>query len=183
MPNSVLSPLQSAYNSFATTFDTAYAKYKTAEEKVVGSIKQAFPEKYRPLCERIGRAIPETLATAALVTGQLRPFAYIYGTIRFIWIALPVGKAFVDGKLDKETMAAALNQTKERLQETMTRFSPAILATFAINSVAHVALSVVRLRPGYLFEAALHAIIARLAMNDLPNLKAFQSKDIPAPAK
>lgn len=164
---SLFAPVQSAYDTFSAFVDNAYTNFKTeVEDTLVQSAKNYIPVAYQPLAERIGRAIPETIFMASMITGKLKICAYAYGAARFMWIMLPLGKAFVHGQLDKEPMTEALEGAKQRLTETVKRFSPAILLSCSVNTVCSTILGFAALKPSLFADAFVNGVIARLAYRD-----------------
>lgn len=166
MSSSLFAPVQSAFNTCSGYIESAYTAYKEYEDIAVRSITQATPSDYRPLVDKVCRALPEAIFAATLVSNKLKLLAYAYGTARIVWISLPVLKTLVEGKIDKDPMTQSINDSKARLQETLKLFSPAIFVVFSVHS-AVCAAGIVTGRVAPLFTASLSALVARLGYNEM----------------
>lgn len=169
-----LKTFEQAYETAVEYAGHAQRLYTQAENQLVVFAKDVLPAETHRVAEKVARAVPETLFTVSMITGQLKLAASAFGIGRLIWAAAPVVESVFNGDFDGEPMQQALNRSIERIQAVYEKFRPAIFVACAVSAVAATALGVLSLSPTLTATGAFMGVLSYMAYEGMQEKPAAQ---------
>jgi len=167
LPAGIQDSLKQACDTCSEYFGKAQEAYVAVEKALVEGLKQVLPENVKTLAERIGKAVPETVFSALMVTGVLKPVSLLFWAARLIWVATPIIKSVFQGELHQEAMKTASDESLKRLEGQYEKFVPAIAVSCAVVAAYCGVFGLLTLSPTLIMKGSFLATLSYLAYRNM----------------